>query len=67
MNIIIKQQKLVVENIEIIAVSGASNMQVGDNDQVVLYSAIETPPNYLQVGPFLPRTNMNSYSNSTLK
>lgn len=52
MNIHIHQQQLQVGQVEIIAVSSGSNFQVGDNDQVLLYSTLEVPPNGIQIGPF---------------
>lgn len=52
MNIYIQQQQLKVGEIEIIAVSSSSNFQVGDNDQVLLYSIAEDVPTSIQIGPF---------------
>lgn len=52
MKIIIEQQHLHVEKIDVIANSSCSNIQIGDNDQVVLYSVLETPPDSVQIGPF---------------
>lgn len=52
MKIIIQEQHLHVDHIEVIANSSSSNIQIGDNDQVVLYSVIESPPDGIQIGPF---------------
>jgi len=52
MKIIIQEQHLHVEQIDVIANSSCSNIQIGDNDQVILYSCIETPPDGVQIGPF---------------
>lgn len=60
MNIHIHQQQLQVGQVEIIAVSSGSNFQVGDNDQVLLYSTLEVPPNGIQIGPFPRLFNHNS-------
>lgn len=60
MNIHIHQQLLQVGQVEIIAVSSGSNFQVGDNDQVLLYSTLEVPPNGIQIGPFPRLPNHHS-------
>lgn len=52
MKIIIQDQHLNVNNIDVVAVSSSSSVQIGDNDQVVLYSNTETPPDSLVIGPF---------------
>ncbi|HIW33811.1 MAG TPA: hypothetical protein IAA29_13600 [Candidatus Paenibacillus intestinavium] len=52
MKIIIQEQHLHVDQVNVVANSSCSNIQVGDNDQVVLYSTIETPPDGCQIGPF---------------
>lgn len=52
MKIVIQKQHLHVENIDVIAISSCSNLQIGDNDQVVLYSRVEAPPDGIQIGSF---------------
>nr|WP_169082248.1 spore gernimation protein GerPD [Paenibacillus sp. PL91]MBC9198564.1 spore gernimation protein GerPD [Paenibacillus sp. PL91] len=43
-----------VGKIEILGVSSASMMQVGDTDTVSLYSVFDTPPESVIVGPSVP-------------
>jgi spore germination protein PD len=43
-----------VGQIEILGVSSASMMQVGDTDTVSLYSVFDTPPESVIVGPMAP-------------
>lgn len=43
-----------VGHIEVLGVSSASMLQVGDSDAVALYSMFDTPPESLIVGPLAP-------------
>lgn len=52
MNIHIHHQHLNVNHIEVIDISASSNLQLGDNDQVVLYSTLDLPPDSIQCGSF---------------
>jgi len=52
MNIHIHNQQLKVGCIDVLDLSASANLQIGDNDQVLLYSTIETPPTSFQIGPF---------------
>lgn len=52
MHIHIHNQQLKVGKIDVLDLSASSNLQIGDNDQVLLYSTIETTPNGIQIGPF---------------
>jgi spore germination protein PD len=45
---------LTVGHIELLGVSSASMLQVGDTDHVSLYSVFETPPESVIVGPLAP-------------
>ncbi|WP_176707852.1 MULTISPECIES: spore gernimation protein GerPD [Bacillales] len=45
---------LCVGQIEILGVSSASMLQVGDTDTVSLYSMFDTPPESVIVGPLAP-------------
>lgn len=45
---------LAVGQIEILGVSSASMLQVGDTDSVALYSMFDTPPESVIVGPLAP-------------
>lgn len=45
---------LSVGQIEILGVSSASMLQVGDTDNVALYSMFDTPPESVIVGPLAP-------------
>lgn len=45
---------LTVGQIEILGVSSASMLQVGDTDHVSLYSMFDTPPESVIVGPVAP-------------
>ncbi|MDQ8736666.1 hypothetical protein [Paenibacillus sp. LHD-38] len=45
---------LSVGQIEILGVSSASMLQVGDTDNVALYSMFDTPPESIIVGPLAP-------------
>ncbi|GKU79684.1 hypothetical protein [Paenibacillus sp. L3-i20] len=45
---------LTVGEIDILGVSSASMLQVGDTDQVALYSMFDTPPESVIVGPLAP-------------
>ncbi|WP_364149184.1 spore gernimation protein GerPD [Paenibacillus sp. LPE1-1-1.1] len=45
---------LSVGQIEILGVSSASMLQVGDTDNVALYSMFDTPPESVIVGPMAP-------------
>lgn len=45
---------LSVGQIEILGFSSASLLQVGDTDQVALYSMFDTPPESVIVGPLAP-------------
>ena len=45
---------LAVGRIEVLGVSSASMLQVGDTDQVTLYSMFDTPPESTIVGPLAP-------------
>ncbi|WP_139994439.1 spore gernimation protein GerPD [Paenibacillus paridis] len=46
--------QLCVGQIEILGVSSASMMQVGDTDIVSLYAMFDTPPESVVVGPIAP-------------
>lgn len=52
MNIHIHHQQLKVGAIDVLDLSASSNLQIGDNDQVLLYSTLETPQSGIQIGPF---------------
>jgi|GEM_PF-496766 len=65
MKIDIHNQQLKVGDIEVIAISASSNLQVGDNDQVLLYSAVETPPSGIKIGPFPSLYPNGKYEQST--
>ncbi|MHA7962760.1 hypothetical protein ACX93W_01360 [Paenibacillus sp. CAU 1782] len=43
-----------VGGIDVLGVSSASMLQVGDNDHVALYSMFDTPPESVIVGPLAP-------------
>ncbi|MGM0880604.1 MAG: hypothetical protein ACQEXQ_06110 [Bacillota bacterium] len=45
---------LTVGHIELLGVSSASMLQVGDTDNVSLYSMFDTPPESVIVGPMAP-------------
>lgn len=45
---------LSVGEIEILGVSAASLLQVGDTDYITLYSMFDTPPESVIVGPIAP-------------
>lgn len=45
---------LTVGQIDVLGVSSASMLQVGDNDYVALYSMFDTPPESVIVGPLVP-------------
>lgn len=45
---------LTIGQIEILGVSSASMLQVGDTDYVSLYSMFDTPPESVMVGPVAP-------------
>jgi spore germination protein PD len=45
---------LCVGNIELLGVSSASMFQIGDTDNVSLYSVFDTPPESVIVGPIAP-------------
>lgn len=45
---------LQVDHIEVLGVASASMLQIGDTDQVVLYSVFDTPPESVIVGPLAP-------------
>lgn len=45
---------LTVGQIDILGVSSASMFQIGDTDQVSLYSMFDTPPESVIVGPVAP-------------
>ncbi|WP_082360952.1 spore gernimation protein GerPD [Bacillus sp. FJAT-28004] len=45
---------LSVGQIEVLGVSSASMLQVGDTDNVALYSMFDTPPESVVIGPMAP-------------
>jgi len=45
---------LSVGQIEVLGVSSAAMLQVGDTDNVALYSMFDTPPESVIVGPIAP-------------
>lgn len=45
---------LSVGGIDVLGVSSASMLQVGDNDYVALYSMFDTPPESVIIGPLAP-------------
>lgn len=45
---------LSVGQIEVLGISSASMLQVGDTDNVSLYSMFDTPPESVVVGPLAP-------------
>lgn len=45
---------LSVGEIELLGVSSAAMLQVGDTDHVALYSMFDTPPESVIVGPLAP-------------
>ncbi|MGR7943232.1 MULTISPECIES: hypothetical protein [unclassified Paenibacillus] len=53
-NFNVTNHSLCVGQIEILGVSSASMMQVGDTDYVNLYSMFDTPPESVIVGPLAP-------------
>lgn len=46
--------ELAVGCIEVLGVSSAAMLQVGDTDSIVLYSMFDTPPESVIVGPLAP-------------
>ncbi|MFC6332413.1 hypothetical protein ACFP56_07225 [Paenibacillus septentrionalis] len=65
MHIHIHNQQIKVGEIEVIDVSASANLQIGDNNQVLLYSSLEAPPSGIQIGPF-PPLNPYGYMDSGL-
>ena len=53
---------LAVGCIELLGVSAASLLQVGDTNQVALYSVFDTPPEAVIVGPLAPFPEPGSLS-----
>nr|WP_245600074.1 hypothetical protein [Paenibacillus harenae] len=56
---------LSVGHIEILGVSSASMLQIGDTDNVSLYSMFDTPPESVIVGPMAPFPQPGSASEMT--
>ncbi|WP_020616828.1 hypothetical protein [Paenibacillus daejeonensis] len=54
MNLHVTNHQLAVGSISLIGVSTSSMLQVGDTDQVMLYSMFDTPPESVIVGPLVP-------------
>lgn len=54
MKLHVTNHQLAVGSISLIGVSASSMLQVGDSDQVVLYSMFDTPPESVIVGPLAP-------------
>ncbi|MCR2803148.1 spore gernimation protein GerPD [Paenibacillus sp. SCIV0701] len=50
----VTNHSLAVGQIEVLGVSSASMLQVGDTDNVMLYSMFDTPPESVIVGPLAP-------------
>lgn len=50
----VHNHKLCVGSIEVLGVSAASKLQVGDSDYVTLYSMFDTPPESVIIGPLVP-------------
>ncbi|HTG71685.1 MAG TPA: spore gernimation protein GerPD [Candidatus Udaeobacter sp.] len=53
-NFSVINHQLSVGQIEILGISSASMLQVGDTDTVSLYSMFDTPPESVIVGPMAP-------------
>ncbi|MFS0722797.1 spore gernimation protein GerPD [Paenibacillus sp. 1P07SE] len=54
MRLQVTNHQLAVGSISLIGVSTSSMLQVGDTDQVILYSMFDTPPESVVVGPLAP-------------
>ncbi|AKP46344.1 MULTISPECIES: hypothetical protein [Bacillus] len=54
MNLQVSNHELKVANIKITGVSSSSLVLIGDANQIQLFSAFDTPPEALIVGPFVP-------------
>jgi len=54
MNLHVTNHQLSVGSISLLGVSASSMLQIGDTDQVVLYSMFDTPPESLVVGQLVP-------------
>lgn len=61
MEIHIHNQQLKVGHIDVLDLSASSNLQIGDNNQVLLYSTVETSPSSIQIGPFPSLYTNGSY------
>ncbi|MBE3568729.1 MAG: spore gernimation protein GerPD [Bacillales bacterium] len=53
MNLQVTNHELKVANIKITGVSTSSLILIGDANQIQLFSAFDTPPEALIVGPFV--------------
>ncbi|WP_367649580.1 hypothetical protein [Paenibacillus sp. NEAU-GSW1] len=54
MHFTVHNHALTVGSIELLGVSSAASLQIGDTNFVTLYSMFDTPPESLIVGPLAP-------------
>ncbi|MDF2835529.1 MAG: hypothetical protein K0Q63_1169 [Paenibacillus sp.] len=54
MNFEVHNHQLCVGRIEVLGVASSSLLQVGDTNQMALYSMFDTPPESVIVGPMAP-------------
>lgn len=54
MRLHVTNHQLAVGSISLIGVSTSSMLQIGDTDQVVLYSMFDTPPESVVIGQLAP-------------
>ncbi|MHA6483762.1 hypothetical protein ACX1C1_17885 [Paenibacillus sp. strain BS8-2] len=54
LNFVVHNHQLCVGRIEVLGVASSSLLQVGDTNQMVLYSMFDTPPESVIVGPMAP-------------
>jgi spore germination protein PD len=55
---------LSVGSIQLFAVSSAAMLQVGDTEQIVLYSMFDTPPESVSFNPLVPLQEPEEEANS---
>jgi spore germination protein PD len=53
-NLTVINHSLAVGSIQMSAVASASILQIGDTEQITLYSMFDTPPESVIVGPLAP-------------
>lgn len=54
-----------VGNIQITGVASSSVFLIGDNEQIVLSSIFDTPPESLIIGPFVPLARLDDSKKGT--